>query len=144
MDAPPPGNSFDALINQASADAKEKDIARKERAGRKKNAYASRIGPVVATIAIVLSLVSIWNRLAPPSERQLASDLEQIVDQARLFIDESRSANGELPEGLPAGLASVVQYEHAGKTYRLTATVLAVRVTLESDGSRRTDFGVGK
>lgn len=41
-----------------------------------------------------------------------------------------------------AVLASVVRYEKTDKTYTLSATVLGVRVTMESDGPKRTDFGV--
>jgi hypothetical protein len=50
-----------------------------------------------------------------------------------------------LPDALPnASLAAVVQYEPDSNEYKLVATMMGVRVTLQKNGSKSTDVGVAQ
>lgn len=99
--------------------------------------------PVLLATVIAITGSSLWSLLAPVSTQQVKHDLESAVDQARTVIDASRAKDGELPETLPnAALASVVRYEPDAGGYRLIASMMGVRVTLERDGKKSMETGV--
>ena len=91
----------------------------------------------------VFALAWVSSQLAPPGKGAVARDLDKAVELARNAVDDARKTTGELPATLPnAALASVVSYEPAGTQYRLAATIMGVRVTLEPNGSKTVDMGV--
>lgn len=93
-------------------------------------------------LVTALALHSVWTSLRPPSTQQTARDLEAVVDAARQSVEEARSQTGQLPAALPnAALASVVRYEPDAGSYRLSATIMGVRVSLEPDGKKLTVTG---
>jgi len=80
--------------------------------------------------------------LSPPSQKEVAHDLEAVLDRAHDVIETAKAESGELPEALPnAALASVVEYEHDRTGYQLTATIMGVKVTMERSGRKTTDMG---
>jgi hypothetical protein len=88
------------------------------------------------------SLHSVWGALRPPTVQQTARDLEAVIDAARQSIESARTQTGQLPSALPnAALASVVRYEPDAGSYRLSATIMGVRVSLEPDGQKLTVTG---
>ncbi len=141
MSSPTP-NDYSALISQASAEVDKKAQAQQLRESRRKKNTGQQIAVAVCTLVVSIAGYQIWSRLAPPGDKQVAKDLENTVEQARAVIDQTRKETGQLPDALPAAMASVVRYEKTDKAYKLSATVLGVRVTMESDGPKRTDFGV--
>ena len=57
----------------------------------------------------------------------------------------AKSGSGTLPASIPnASLAAVVVYEPGQQDYKLSATVMGVRVTLERDGSKTRDTSESK
>ncbi len=99
-------------------------------------------GAALLVLIMYLAHVS-WSRLGGPTEQQTAQDLEQAVQAAGAVVEDARRQTGKLPDVLPRSeLASVVQYEPAGGSYTLSATILGVRVTLQSDGTTKTETGV--
>lgn len=137
---PPDAEPLDALIEQA---------ARSEALRARPQASASprRRGPRMVFVAALLVLCavafhSLWTALAPPSTGQTARDLEAVVDAARQSVEAARSRTGQLPSALPnAALASVVRYEPDAGSYRLSASIMGVRVSLEPDGHKVTVTG---
>lgn len=80
--------------------------------------------------------------LFPPSQKQIAEDLQTVLDRARDAIETSKAEAGKLPDALPnAALASVVKYEHDNTDYQLTATIMGVKVTMERSGRKTTELG---
>ncbi len=133
---------YSALITKA-----EKAVAPKageDRRERNAKPGRSRQVFVIALAGVALfALASLWGHLTPPGKDAVARDLDQTVELARAAVDEARKATGELPPTLPnAALASVVSYEPAGTQYRLAATIMGVRVTLEPNGSKTVNMGV--
>lgn len=134
------GTDLDALIQQA-----HHETLRVERAAQapRRRALAGRLWGAVLLAVAALALHYLWSAFAPPSTTQTTRDLEAAVDAARKSIEDERSRTGRLPEALPnAALASVVRYEPDASTYKLSATILGVRVTLENDGHKTTETGV--
>ncbi len=133
---------YSSLITQATTALERKGKADPLRASRRRRKLAPLVGSAIAAVVILYSGMQIWARLAPPSEKQVEQDLEKTIDRARAALDEARQQTGQLPEQLPAAMASVVRYERADKAYTLSATILGVRVTMTSDGIKRTDHGM--
>lgn len=101
--------------------------------------------PAVLAGLTVYAVATVWDAISPPSSQKTARDLEAVVDAARRSVEEARTQTGRLPEALPnASLASVVVYEPGTSDYRLSATIMGVRVTLQSDGQKTTETGVGQ
>lgn len=101
------------------------------------------VGGLLVLIAVALH--SVWTAWMPPSAQQTARDLEAVVDAARQSVESVRSRTGQLPSALPnAALASVVRYEPDAGSYRLSATIMGVRVSLEPDGQKVTVTGEGR
>ena len=81
-----------------------------------------------------------WWSFAPLPAGRVASDLEAVIEAARLSVEKAKGETGRLPDSLPnAALAAVVRYERGQSDYRLSTSVLGVRVTLERDGSKIVD-----
>ncbi len=138
----PDGADLDALIDQAHQETLR---AGHPSHGPKRRALASRLSSMVLLAAAAFALYQLWSVFAPPSTGQTTRDLEAAVDAARQSIEDERSRTGRLPEALPnAALASVVRYEPDASTYKLSATILGVRVTLQSDGQKTTETGVNR
>lgn len=88
-------------------------------------------------VALAWGCFSLYGHLAPPSRGDVVRDLQTVIDQARAVVEKAREETGSLPDRLPSStLASVVQYEPMGKTYRLSTAIMGVRLTQESDGKR--------
>ena len=133
---------YSALISKAekavAAKAGDDRRERPAKPGRGRQVFAFALAGVT-----LFALASIWDRLAPPGKGAVARDLDKAVELARTAVDDARKTTGELPPTLPnAALASVVSYEPAGTQYRLAATIMGVRVTLEPNGSKTVNMGV--
>ncbi len=133
---------YSALITKA-----EKAVTPKAGENRRERSAKPGHGRLVLVAALagvaLFAAASAWTHLAPPGKDAVARDLDKAVELARTAVDEARKANGELPSTLPsAALASVVSYEPAGTQYRLAATIMGVRVTLEPNGRKTVDMGV--
>lgn len=103
----------------------------------------------MATAAVFAGLILcayyVWHANAPPSRLQVAEDLERVLDMAKASVDAAKSGSGALPAAIPnASLAAVVVYEPGQQDYKLSATVMGVRVTLERDGSKTRDISGSK
>jgi hypothetical protein len=138
---PPP--ELSDLIDRASNEVALSSAAQERRA---KPRRSSMLGPIISTglVAVVLYLGhGLWRHHAPPTNEQVAQDLEWALNLARTSIEEIKASTGVLPQALPnASLAAVVQYEPDRDQYRLVATMMGVRITLQKDGSKSTDMGV--
>lgn len=136
----PNPQDLNALIDAAS-DTIDKKYSRPVPASRR-----SIFKPVLSLIllaVIVYAGMSVYGRLAPPGPAKVTRDLESVVEQARAAIEASRKATGEYPDALPnAALASVVEYDHEKDTYKLSATIMGIRVTLEPGGKKQIEKGV--
>ncbi len=142
MSTPDP-NDYANLINEAESAVKAKDAASKKQSAPPNPILRQALLTGMLAALVATSAWTIWSHLAPPSQSHVAHDLEQAIEQARATVDAARKATGALPKALPnAALAAVVRYEPAETNYKLTATILGVRVTLESNGTKSTDFGV--
>lgn len=102
---------------------------------------AGTVGVGVVLLALFVGcvywLVSISR---PPPKKQVAEDLRQVLSQARDSVEASRDETGTLPPALPdAALAALADYEVEGDKYRLSATLLGVRVSMEWDGKVHED-----
>lgn len=96
--------------------------------------------PALAVAALLAAAGLLWFQFKSPSVSRVQRDLEAAVDSARQSIETVRSSNGALPPALPnAALAQVVGYAQEANGYRLVATMMGVRVTMELDGSKRID-----
>lgn len=134
-------DDLNALIAQAEQTA-SRSVLRKPAERRPMGRWLW--GAVLAGLT-VYAVSTLWRELAPPSSQKTASDLEAVVDAARQSVEEARTQTGRLPEALPnASLASVVVYEPGTSDYRLSATIMGVRVTLQSNGQKTTETGVGQ
>lgn len=133
---------YSALISKA-----EKAVAAKAGDDRRERPAKPGRGRQVLVAALagatLFALVSLWSHLSPPGKDAVARDLDQTIELARAAVDDARKATGELPPTLPnAALVQVVSYEPAGTQYRLAATIMGVRVTLEPNGSKTVNMGV--
>jgi hypothetical protein len=129
------------LINAAETAVDKKEDRQTPRPRKRSPSPWMVVG--ILLVIIAASLAALWSELRPPGAADIARDLEAIVARARDAIEGARGASGELPAALPnAALASVVRYEKGQKEYRLSATAMGVRVTLEPDGKTRTERGV--
>ena len=98
---------------------------------------------IVLLALTIYVIASISARLTPPGSKEIARDLEIALEQARTAVEEAKNRTGKLPEALPnASLASVVRYEHQEDDYRLSTTIMGIRVTLEPDGRKHVEMGV--
>ena len=140
--SPSDRTDYSGIISQASAAVDKQEKIRQERASRRQRKLVPLIVSALSLLIVAYAGSTVWGRLAPPSEAQVAQDLEKTVAQAKQIIDASRKETGQLPETLPAAMASVVRYDKADTAYTLSATVLGVRVTMKSDGMMSTDRGV--
>jgi hypothetical protein len=142
-DSPHLSDDLTALIKQAETQT-VKNVERVQKSQRRKSSL--KLKPVIVLMMaglIAYSGYSIWTNFAPPSEEHVVRDLESVVDAARAAIEEAKAEAGQLPEALPnAALASVVQYEHGEKEYKLSATIMGIRITLEPDGKTTREYGV--
>ena len=135
-------DDLDVLIEQAQKEASKSSALRAAPAKRRGMLW---IWAGCVAIVAAFSVHSVWRGLAPPSTQQTTRDLEAAVDAARASIEQSRSQTGKLPETLPnASLAAVVSYEPGLSDYKLSATIMGVRVTLQPDGKMINETGVEK
>ncbi len=141
--SPSDGTDLEALIQKA-----HHETLRAERGPQvppPRRALAGRLWGALLLAVAAFALHALWSAFAPPSTSQTARDLEAAVDAARKSVEAERSRTGRLPDALPnAALASVVRYEPEVSTYKLSATILGVRVTLETDGRKTTETGVNR
>lgn len=133
------------LISNAESDIEKHATARRRRA--KRGRYRSPSTILLGGLIVILAYCGhwLWVALRPPHQAQVAHDLALAVDQARAAVETAKTRTGELPDALPnASLAAVVRYEPERDEYRLVATMMGVRVTLQRDGTRSTDVGVSE
>jgi hypothetical protein len=98
-----------------------------------------------AFLALCTAVYVLWQGYAPPSKARVAQDLERVLDMAKASVDAAKSSSGALPAAIPnASLAAVVVYEPDQQGYKLSTTVMGVRVTLERDGSKTRDVSGSK
>jgi hypothetical protein len=140
MTTPTDGQDLASLIEKAQAEAIR---ARPQPAVPPRRLPGRAIKIVVLLVALAGALHLLWDDLFAPPVHQTTQDLEAAVDAARESIERARAQTGQLPTALPnAALATVVRYEPDAGGYRLSATIMGVRVTLEPDGRRKTETGV--
>lgn len=140
-DSGPPDLS--ALINSAESEVEKQNrvLQRGVKARRSPALSAILLGGLVVILAYCGHWL--WVALRPPPQQQVVHDLEMAVDQARTSVEAAKSSTGDLPEALPnASLAAVVRYEPDKDDYKLVATMMGVRVTLQRNGAKTTDVGV--
>lgn len=135
----PTEDTLDQLIASAQHEALR---ARPRPAVRQPRSFISWAQPIMSLVALGLALHFLVALIVPPSRKQVERDLDVVVSAAHMEVEAARSRNGQLPMALPnAALAAVVQYRPDGDKYSLSSSVLGVRVTLTSDGSKTTDWG---
>jgi hypothetical protein len=134
------------LIDSAADEVATTSATRETRA--KKVRRPSLLRPIFSAALIAAALYlghGLWRYHAPPTSEQVAQDLERALDLARTSIEEIKANTGMLPKALPnASLAAVVRYEPDRDEYRLVATMMGVRITLQKDGTKSTDMGVSQ
>lgn len=134
-------NDISKLIKQADEQVRHHD--QRTSTSKRKSLPGAAIWNGVLLAVIVYAGVTVSDALSPPSEERVAHDLEQLIEHARQMVDDIQKDTGKLPDAIPnAALASAVQYEKRSTDYKLTATVLGVRVTLEGSGKPITETGV--
>lgn len=138
-------DDLSSLVDAASKEATRSGKARVPlREGAAQRPFRT-LAMLVLAVAAVFSAYGIWTRIADPSAAKVSADLGQAIDLARASVEEVRKNTGALPETLPnASLASVVNYERRNTDYRLSASVVGVRVTIGWDGSKNIDMESGK
>jgi hypothetical protein len=132
-----PSDSLSDLIDAAAKQAARPAVSVSRATRRDYRGVAIAL----SALAGVLVAWQVWSILAPPRDAQVQRDLGEAVEMARDSIESSRRTNGgALPERIPnAALATAVRYEQADGSYRLVASAMGIRVTLEPDGSRRAE-----
>lgn len=131
------------LIRQAESTAQKQAEAKLARKG--KPVLFRLIFTVLLLGVVCYAGIKLSDALAPPSQQKVANDLGNVVERAHKLIDGIKQDTGELPKTLPnAALAAVVQYEPDPdkSRYRLTATVMGIRVTLQPNGHKITETGI--
>ena len=137
---PQGGDDLSALIRQAEGEASRQ--VRRAAPIQGPSVAKPALGAILIVLAIY-AVYSLWAMFAPPSADKVAHDLDAAVEAAHSLVEKSKSESGQLPETLPsASLGSVVRYEHGQSDYRLSATILGIRVTLERDGKKIVEKGV--
>ncbi len=141
MSNPSHGHDLASLIAKAQAEAVR---ARPQPvAPRPRQPLGRAIVIAVLLSVVAMALHVLWDDLFTPPVRRTTRDLEAAVDAARESIERAKAQTGQLPSALPnAALATVVRYEPDAGGYRLSATIMGVRVTLEPDGRKKTETGV--
>jgi hypothetical protein len=137
---PQGSDDLSALIRQA-----EREVSRQTRRAlpAPRGSFAKPALGAVLVVLAIYAVYSLWALFAPPSTEKVAHDLEVAVDAARESVEKAKSESGQLPESIPsASLGSVVRYERGQQDYRLSATILGIRVTLEADGKKTVEKGV--
>lgn len=133
------------LINQAKHELSSQLERQHAQARRKSNSMVRLAMPFTALLLIGYLSFHIWSDHTPPSKEKIEADLERILYEARDTIEVARKADGKLPESIPnASIAAIVQYDSDAQKYKLSTTIMGVRVTLEQDGKTITQFGVEK
>lgn len=141
--SPDSPKDLSSLINEAEKqiDHRDQTVARVSRPRKKLPLGYILAGLLWAVIAFMG--FKLWQQIRPPAEQQIEQDLDAVIEQAHAAIETAKADTGELPDALPdAALASVVGYEHDREGYKLTATIMGIRVTLERDGKKTTERGV--
>jgi hypothetical protein len=134
------GDDLSALIRQAEGEVSKQ--VRRAPAAPGGSFARPALGTALAALAIY-GVYSLWALFAPPSADKVTHDLEVAIEAARESVEKAKSESGQLPEAIPsASLGSVVRYEHGPSDYRLSATILGIRVTLERDGKKIVEKGV--
>lgn len=129
------------LIRQADEQAQNK--AQSKAAPQRSRIQVAAIFSGVLLVVIAYAGVKVFAAFSPPSEAKVAHDLERVVESAHQLVDGIKKETGKLPDAIPnAALASVVQYEKRDADYKLSATILGVRVSLEGAGKMTTETGV--
>ena len=140
-----PSNLTD-LIQQAEqsvADASRQ--APHVRAPREQSNFKGHVLALAVVVGFAVCTYFFWHGNAPPSRERVAKDLERVLDMAKASVDAAKSGSGTLPASIPnASLAAVVVYEPGQQDYKLSATVMGVRVILERDGSKTRDTSESK
>lgn len=141
MSTPTHGQDLASLIEKAQAEATR---ARPQPvAAPVRRPVGRAVALAVLLVMLAAALHVLWDDLFTPPVRQTTRDLEAAVDAARESIERAKAQTGQLPTALPnAALATVVRYEPEAGGYRLSATIMGVRVTLEPDGRKKTETGV--
>lgn len=130
------------LISQAESVTEKQTAARSIDHSR----TTSRTVPVVLAGVLAIGLVytahSFRAHWGPPNDARVVHDLGVAIDAAKTLVDNVKLDTGALPDALPnASLAAVVRYQPRETDYRLSASAMGVRVTLEWDGTRKTEIG---
>jgi hypothetical protein len=134
---------IDSASREVTASASRTAAARARRERSERAPVLPALAGAVALAAVAYLGHALWQNHAPPADERVAQDLEQVVDMARASVEEAKASTGALPAALPnASLAAVVRYEPQSNQYKLVATMMGVRVTLQQDGSKKTDKGV--
>lgn len=134
-------DNLSELISQAENTSQQQAEARPA-AKRKPIPFRLIFGVLLASV-VAYAGTKISAALSPPTQKEVAHDLEVVIDKAHDAIEAAKTKTGELPDALPnAALASVVRYDHDKDTYSLSATILGIRVTLEPGGKKKTETGV--
>lgn len=131
------------LIDRAADEVSLSAAARERRARPQRTSSLSAIIAVGLVAAGLYLGHGLWRYHAAPTNERVAQDLERALNLARTAIEAARASTGVLPKALPnASLAAVVQYQPDQDDYKLVATMMGVRITLQKDGSKSTDTGV--
>lgn len=137
--------SLSELIRQADESVTEASARLSSNPKLRRAFLGRRIVIVTLLAALGFFGYTVWRHAAPPPKSSIADDLEYAVDLAKTAIDAAKSRTGELPAAIPnASIASVVRYENDAQGYKLSATMMGVRVTLERDGSKTRDTSLPK
>lgn len=131
---------LDALIDAASREATRAGHAPRVEPPPSRGT-GRPLWPRLMLLALLVGVGwAIYLHFAPVPKSQVQRDLEAAVEQARLSVEAAREPGGKLPQALPnAALARIVDYQPQDSGYRLEASILGVRVTLERDGSRHVE-----
>lgn len=135
MTTPPDKDPLAALIDKAQVEVSRKDF--RKTAPKEKSTATLPLGTAILLVCSLVSAYVAWRQLAPPSPDVIERDLAKVVEDARSTVEAAKSSSGRLPDVLPnASLSALVQYEHDANEYKLSASMLGLRVTISRDGSK--------
>ena len=140
MQNPKSSNLTDLIqqVEQSVADASMQTA--RVRAAQQKSHVRRHFAKTAVFLALAGGAYFVWHAYAPPSESQVAEDLEKVLDMTKASVDAAKASSGAPPAAIPnASLAAVVVYEPGQQDYKLSASVMGIRVTLQRDGSKTRD-----
>lgn len=137
----PRRDALQDLIDQAGQEAVRQGSVPPVRASGASRAPWLRWIVAGATVLAAIHTADLASRRwREPAADAAARDLAIVVQAAGRSVEAVRGQTGRLPEALPnPAHANLVRYKVTDGAYALSASVLGLRVTLQPDGTTKTE-----